>query len=137
MPLGKGIVMERDDLPEAVFLTGEQHMLLRRAGLEQWRAGLEERKQARRAAIRAMGRSIRCPPSCLEHLMHVYIACYGKPTLIHSRDYYSEPFEDYPIDHYVGWTQQQPPVKRVRQHAVMSAHFLVEIAHASHTALTC
>jgi hypothetical protein len=119
--------MERDDLPEAVFLTGEQKVLLRQAGLEQWRAGLEERKQVRRAAIRAMDRSVRCPPGCLEHLMHVYVICYGKPTLIRSRDYYREPFENYPIDHYVGWTQQQPPVKRVREHAAMSAHFLVEV----------
>ena len=118
--------MERDDLPEAVFLTAEQNALLRRARLEQWRAGLEERKQARRAAIQAMDRSVRCPPGCLEHLMHVYIICYGKPTLIRSRDYYCEPHENYPIDHYVGWTQQQP-VDRVRQHGAKSAHFLVEV----------
>ena len=119
--------MEQDDLPEVIFLTAEQNVLLRRAGLEQWRAGLEERKQARRTAIQAMDRSVRCPPGCLEHLMHVYIICYGKPTLIRSRDYYRKPIENYPIDHYVGWTQQQPPVERVRQHGAMSAHFLVEI----------
>ena len=29
--------------------------------------------------------------------------------------------------HYVGWCQRQPPVNRVREHAAMSAYFLVEV----------
>lgn len=73
-----------------------------------------------------------CRPDCLDHPEHVYILCYGTPTVVGSRDYLvTDPARGYPITHYVGHTQQQPPIKRVRQHGARSAHFVAEIRPGS------
>jgi hypothetical protein len=70
----------------------------------------------------------RCRPDCTEHVEHVYILCYGAPTLVGDRDHLSDdPSLGYPITHYVGWTRQQPPIKRIRSHGARSAHFIAQI----------
>ena len=67
-------------------------------------------------------------PDCRAHAEHVYILCYGQPTLVKDRDYLlADEGGDYPVTHYVGYTRQQPPVKRIRQHAARSAHFIAQI----------
>lgn len=63
-----------------------------------------------------------CPADCLEHPEHVYILCYGRPVVVSSID-----TESGPISHYVGWTSQQPPVRRVRAHGARSAHYIAQI----------
>jgi hypothetical protein len=69
-----------------------------------------------------------CPPSCLVHPEHVYILCYGRPVLVRDRDYlHRDPAVDYPITHYVGYTAQQPPVKRVREHGARSARHIAAV----------
>ncbi|MFI6031638.1 hypothetical protein [Amycolatopsis magusensis] len=69
-----------------------------------------------------------CPPECLKHPEHVYILCYGRPVTVSSRDgLRGDPTTDYPITHYVGWTSQQPPVRRVRAHGARSAHYIAQI----------
>ncbi len=72
----------------------------------------------------------RCDPKCREHRAHIYIICYGKPTVVRDRDYLRADGDawgsGYPITHYVGFTTQVP-VDRVRQHAALSAHYLVEV----------
>jgi hypothetical protein len=69
-----------------------------------------------------------CPGDCLAHRQHIYILCYGRPTLVRSRDYLrDDPSRRYPISHYVGWTSQLPPIKRVRQHGTQSAHYVAQI----------
>jgi hypothetical protein len=69
-----------------------------------------------------------CPGECLAHRQHVYILCYGKPVVVRDRDYlHDDPTTGYPITHYVGWTSQLPPVKRVRQHGAKSAHYIAQI----------
>src|SRR5690349_18023511 len=71
------------------------------------------------------GQQESCEPGCLEHSEHVYILCYGRPVLVRDRDYLrDDPSMDYPITHYVGWTGQQPPVKRVRDHGAKSARYI-------------
>jgi hypothetical protein len=70
-----------------------------------------------------------CEPKCREHSEHVYILCYGKPTLVRDRDYLltlDTYDKNYPITHYVGYTTQLP-VDRIRQHAAKSAHFIADI----------
>ena len=69
-----------------------------------------------------------CPGQCLAHRQHVYILCYGRPVLVRDRDYLpGNPSRKYPISHYVGWTSQLPPIKRVRQHGIISAHYMAQI----------
>jgi len=69
-----------------------------------------------------------CAPECLKHPEHVYILCYGQPTVVRDRDYLlADPTHDYPITHYVGYTRQLPPIKRIRQHAARSAHYVAQI----------
>lgn len=64
----------------------------------------------------------------MAHPEHVYILCYGVPTIVGDRDYLtSDPAYEYPITHYVGYTRQQPPVKRVQAHGARSAHCIVSI----------
>lgn len=73
-----------------------------------------------------------CQPSCTEHETHVYILCYGVPVQVSDRDYLTaDPTHGYPISHYVGFTTQQPPVKRVRSHGARSAHFIARILPGS------
>lgn len=61
-----------------------------------------------------------CPFECIEHEEHVYVACFDEPTLIRDRDHHPEdPEHHYPLKHYVGWTTQQPPVKRLNQHGAV------------------
>ena len=68
-----------------------------------------------------------CEPNCRKHRMHIYIICYGKPVMVRDRDYLRQDWETrYPITHYVGFTTQLP-IDRVRQHAALSAHYLVEV----------
>jgi hypothetical protein len=68
-----------------------------------------------------------CEPDCREHSEHVYIICYGKPVMVRDRDYLHQDWDSrYPITHYVGYTAQVP-ITRVRQHAALSAHYLVEV----------
>jgi hypothetical protein len=71
-----------------------------------------------------------CEPTCREHRLHIYIICYGKPVQVRDRDYLRADTDawgsGYPITHYVGFTTQLP-VDRVRQHAALSAHYLVEV----------
>lgn len=62
----------------------------------------------------------RCEFDCVQHEEHVYVACFDEPTLIPDRDHHPEdPEHNYPLKHYVGWTTQQPPVKRLNQHGVV------------------
>jgi hypothetical protein len=63
-----------------------------------------------------------CEPGCMRHREHVYILCYGEPVVIKEGD-----CGERPVTHYVGYTQQQPPVKRVWQHGRGSARALVRI----------
>jgi hypothetical protein len=73
-----------------------------------------------------------CPAQCLSHPEHIYILCYGRPVLVRDRDYLlDDPSRDYPITHYVGYTAQQPPVKRVREHGARSAHHIAAIRPGS------
>jgi len=77
---------------------------------------------------RVSSQSESCRPDCTEHPEHIYILCYGRPTIVRDRDHLiGDPTHDYPITHYVGWTRQLPPIKRVRQHAAGSAHFVAQI----------
>ena len=57
-----------------------------------------------------------CDPLCDQHACHVYICCFDVPTWLRDRDYYPADVRDYPLRHYVGFTSQHPPVKRVKQH---------------------
>jgi hypothetical protein len=68
-----------------------------------------------------------CPPNCTSHPEHVYILCYGEPVHVADRDYLPGETVDYPIDHYVGYTRQQPPEKRVRSHGNRSAHHIAAV----------
>ena len=60
----------------------------------------------------------------MRHRAHVYIICYGKPTVPAAADLGLRP---YPVLHYVGYTGQYPPVKRVWAHGRGSGPGLVEI----------
>jgi hypothetical protein len=77
-----------------------------------------------------------CEPDCREHRNHIYIICYGKPVKVRDRDYLRADRQawrsGYPITHYVGFTTQLP-VDRVRQHAALSAHYLVEVRPGGET----
>lgn len=69
-----------------------------------------------------------CPAGCRAHREHVYILCYGQPVIVKERDYLpDDPARNYPISHYVGYTRQQPPVKRIWSHGAHSAHYIAQI----------
>jgi len=69
-----------------------------------------------------------CSGRCLDHPEHVYILCYGRPTVVSDRDYLpDDPTLDYPITHYVGYTRQQPPLRRIWSHGARSAHYIAQI----------
>lgn len=73
-----------------------------------------------------------CALDCREHEEHVYIACFDEPTRLADRDHHrDDPELDYPVRHYVGWTSQQPPVKRVNQHRVTCRDHLVLLVPGS------
>lgn len=59
-----------------------------------------------------------CEPQCLAHdAGHIYVACFDEPTTVKKRDFHpDDPDHDYPLRHYVGWTGQQPPSKRIAEH---------------------
>jgi hypothetical protein len=63
-----------------------------------------------------------CPRNCASHPEHVYILCYGKTVVIREGD-----CGKVPVSHYVGYTMQRPPVRRVWQHGAGSAAALVEM----------
>lgn len=77
--------------------------------------------------------------TCDEHELHLYVVCYGQPTLVKSRDWhaydgarYDPDFKPYPISHYVGITKQKPAVKRLWQHAANSARHVVAVMPGTH-----
>lgn len=75
-----------------------------------------------------------CDPMCEQHPEHIYVICYGQPTLTSytERDWHpADEARNYPITHYVGWTRQHPPVRRVRQHGAQSAHHIATIVPGS------
>jgi hypothetical protein len=73
-----------------------------------------------------------CEPGCRAHPEHIYVLCFGRPTVVSDRDYLrSETTYGYPISHYVGYTRQQPPVRRIRSHGARSADHIVVIRPGS------
>jgi hypothetical protein len=70
-----------------------------------------------------------CDPTCEKHAEHIYVLCYGEPTLVSDRDWapHDRRGDNYPIRHYVGWTRRHPPIARVRQHGARSGHFIAKI----------
>jgi hypothetical protein len=69
-----------------------------------------------------------CPPGCLAHPQHIYILCYDRAVLVRDRDYLPlDSTRNYPITHYVGYTAQQPPIRRIREHGARSAHQIAAI----------
>uniref|UniRef100_UPI003F491031 hypothetical protein n=1 Tax=Actinoplanes sp. CA-151224 TaxID=3239904 RepID=UPI003F491031 len=72
-----------------------------------------------------------CLPDCDEHLEHVYVICYGRPVHVADRDFLPGEEIDYPIDHYVGYTRQHPPMKRVRSHGNRSGRHLAALLPGS------
>jgi hypothetical protein len=56
-----------------------------------------------------------CERGCTRHREHVYVICYGEPFLPDQADC------DYPVLHYVGYTAQHPPIRRVWSHGRGSA----------------
>lgn len=119
-------------LPEPLFLTGEEYdalstkeqkALWRDYQAERFRKAVEEyrwRMENPRfgPSLAPLDRTARCGLSCMIHSQHVYILCFGRPRLIRSRDFRpsERPWQNYPLTHYVGFTRQRPPSKRVRDH---------------------
>src|SRR4051794_38455006 len=67
-----------------------------------------------------------CSTDCVSHPEHVYVLCFGQPTTVASRDYLRQDKDrNYPVTHYVGYTSQQPPLRRIKQHGVFCADQLV------------
>lgn len=62
-----------------------------------------------------------CLSDCRDHIEHLYIACFGKPTLVRDADTSAA------VLHYVGWTRQRPPLRRVNQHGPACRTSLVAI----------
>lgn len=69
----------------------------------------------------------RCPNDCRDHPEHIYIACFSTPTTLRDMD------KRHTFMHYVGWTRQQPPVRRVKQHGSVCLNALVTIVPGSET----
>ena len=73
-----------------------------------------------------------CAPECLAHDEHLYVACFDEPTPVADRDHHpDDPERNYPVLHYVGWTTQQPPVKRLNQHGAACRSNLVLLVPGS------
>lgn len=73
-----------------------------------------------------------CAPECLAHDEHVYLACFDEPTPVADRDHHQDdPDRNYPVRHYVGWTTQQPPIKRLNQHGAACRSNLVLLVPGS------
>lgn len=89
----------------------------------------------RAVALEVLGRQPCDWRECADHPEHLYVICYGKPAMVKSRDWSAwdlelkemGSFKPYPISHYVGWTTQHPPVKRLWQHAANSAQLVVTV----------
>lgn len=64
---------------------------------------------------------VRCPDHCRDHRQHLYIACFDHPTRLHDADTRNA------VMHYVGWTRQRPPLRRVEQHGAICRESLVTI----------
>lgn len=69
----------------------------------------------------------RCPNDCRDHPEHIYIACFSSPTTVRHAD------KRHSFMHYVGWTRQQPPVRRVKQHGSAYLNALLTIVPGSET----
>lgn len=67
----------------------------------------------------------RCRIDCRDHPEHIYIACFSTPTTLRDID------KRHIFMHYVGWTRQQPPVHRVKQHGNACMNALVAIVPGS------
>jgi hypothetical protein len=91
-------------------------------------------------SMRALTRRVLSQPpcdwrTCSEHPEHLYVICYGQTTMVKSRDWSAwdaelrecHAFKPYPISHYIGWTTQRPPVKRLWQHGTNSAQRVVTV----------
>jgi hypothetical protein len=65
-----------------------------------------------------------CDPRCTRHRSHVYVICYGEPFIPDQADL---GYPAYPVTHYVGFTEQHPPLRRVQSHGRGSTAGLVEI----------
>lgn len=73
-----------------------------------------------------------CNLECLAHEEHVYVACFDEPTMIADRDHHpDDPKRNYAVLHYVGWTTQQPPVKRLAQHGAACRRSVVLLVPGS------
>lgn len=68
----------------------------------------------------------RCANECREHAKPIYIACFEEPTQLRDSD-----ADDIAIRHYVGWTRQHPPIRRVSQHGAICRESLVAIIPGS------
>lgn len=67
-----------------------------------------------------------CDVDCRTHTEHVYVVCFQEPTVIRDRDYWpGDPTENYPLRHYVGWTTQRPPRRRLLDHGRVALESLV------------
>ncbi|MGW0356135.1 hypothetical protein ACWDXV_18205 [Nocardia nova] len=60
-----------------------------------------------------------CTAECRGHEEHVYIACFEEPTTLRDADIVLA------VTHYVGWTRQIPPVRRVSQHGAACRKALI------------
>ena len=74
-----------------------------------------------------------CPQLCQVHQTHLYVCCFPTPTVIRERDWHPADRErvNDPLSHYVGYTSQLPPIKRVKNHTVAAAHAPVLIVAAT------
>lgn len=63
----------------------------------------------------------RCTAECRDHDEHVYIACFEKPTTLRDAD------TELAVTHYVGWTRQIPPGRRVSQHGAACRKALIAV----------
>lgn len=66
-----------------------------------------------------------CPVACVQHQTHLYICCFDVPTRVRSRDYHPDDRQDYPLEHYVGFTSRVPPLRRLRDHGQETVRGLV------------
>lgn len=69
----------------------------------------------------------RCPNDCQDHPEHIYIACFSTPTTLRDTG------KRRTFTHYTGWTRQQPPVRRVKQHGRHCLNALVAIIPGTET----
>lgn len=62
-----------------------------------------------------------CPSDCRAHPAHIYISCFATPTVLRDAD------TQFAVMHYVGFTRQHPPMRRVSQHGPACREALVAI----------